>query len=182
MLIIYYSHARNTERFVQRHLLPLMDEHLPSKTHSLGHNPVIRIHAKGPRDGISHLSFPFGDPRIRLEKKVIKELPTSTDVLFVTPTYGQFNHETHRAENFTPAAVTEAIDLFTESRHPSDTDFRTYLAIGGNRTFGKDFAKQDRVFGVDVWLGAPFELSGSDTEAKALIDQIVYDRTAQAAK
>lgn len=167
MVIIYYSHARNTERFVHRHLLPELNRVAPSSQRSDGKNVAFRVHSEGPRADIDYFTLPHSNVMNKVGLEDFK-IPTNTDVLFVTPTYGKFNHEIHRAENFTPEPMKQVMNYFLNSRHPSDTDFTASVAVGGNRTFGRDFAVQDRIPSGINRVGN-FELSGSMTEAKEII-------------
>lgn len=162
MIIIYYSHARNTERFVHRHLAEEVEAGFLSSV------PAFRVHADGPHGELTHYTLPFSN----LANEIAPEdfqIPHTTDVLFVTPTYGKFNHEIHRAENYTPKPMQQAMEAYLNSRHPSDTASRGFVAVGGNRTFGRDFAKQDRVPSGLTVLNNKFELSGSETEARAIV-------------
>lgn len=170
MVIVYYSHAKNTERFVHRHLAKALDRELPHTQRADGKNPVFRVHADGPHGDISHITFPHSNiiNEIQLEDL---NIPHSTDVLFVTPTYGKFNHLIHRAENFTPEPMRQAMQNYLDSRHPSDTDSKLFVAVGGNRTFGKDFAKQDNIPDEIPRVGS-FELSGSMTDAINIVNAI----------
>lgn len=170
MVIIYYSYAKNTDRFVQRHLLPALNEKLPSLQNSMGINVAFRVHADGPRGEVTFIDFPYSNVANKLKLTEL-DLPPKTDVLFVTPTYGQFNHEIHRAENFTPEPMVQAMEWVINSRHPSDTDSKMFVAVGGNRTFGKDFVVQDRIPSQIERVG-DFELSGSDTEAAEIVNNI----------
>lgn len=164
MVIIYYSHAKNTERFVRRHLLPTLS---PDEL-----NVAFRVHSDGPRGDVTHITLPHSGSshEVTLEEF---SLPPKTDVLFVTPTYGQFNHEFHHAENFTPEPMRQVMKHFHDSRHPSDTDYQAFYAVGGNRTFGKDFGIQDFI---PWWLTGrrvgTFELSGSETDAQNIVNKI----------
>lgn len=171
MVIIYYSHAKNTERFVHRHLAKALDLKLPHTQRADRKNPVFRVHAGGPRGDISHITFPHSNiiNEIQLEDL---DIPHSTDVLFVTPTYGQYNHKLFRAENFTPEPMRQVMEHIADSRHPSDTDSKLFVAVGGNRTFGRDFAVQDQVPSRLAVLDSAFELSGSETEANAIVNEI----------
>lgn len=136
----------------------------------MGLNVAFRVHSDGPRGEVTFIDFPNSTLANKFELAELG-LPPKTDVLFVTPTYGQFNHEIHRAENFTPEPMRQAMEWVINSRHPSDTDSKLFVAVGGNRTFGKDFVVQDRIPSQIERVG-DFELSGSDTEAAEIVNTI----------
>lgn len=168
MIVIYYSHAYNTERFVHKRLAPLLK---PSA--------VFRAHARGPHADLERYTTPYIEPLNELTPEDFF-VPHSIDVLFITPTYGKFNHELHKAENYTPKPMQQAMNQFFDSRHPADTDYRAYYAVGGNRTFGRDFCVQDFIHpNLEGKRVGNFELSGSDTDAEEIIARIKTGETAR---
>ncbi|MDD2326102.1 MAG: hypothetical protein PHW63_08920 [Alphaproteobacteria bacterium] len=164
MLIIYYSNAENTHRFVNNHLWGVLIKDLDiDRDRAI---KVSRILAPSPHDHLTAVTsptiFPIREGADDHDDLRLAEIPLTAGepVLIVTPTYGRFNHEIGAGENYTPLPVKEVASFFS---HPSQAR-PVFYATGGNRTFGPDFVKQDG-FPFPLIHAGSFELSGSWTEA-----------------
>lgn len=170
MYLIYYSHAKNTHRFVERHLAKAIATQLEAINEGETLN-VWRLLSTGPHMPITSVeTMHYSLRENMLHSSELTHpgglrLPYGHDVVYVTPTYGQFNHQLHRAENYTPDPIAEAFSWFHHRDPSPENPSQAFMIIGGNRTFGKDFAVQDVILPEAKWLGM-FELSGSETDAE----------------
>lgn len=181
MNVIYYSHASNTSRFVHRHLLI----ELARNFDLTGVYQIVSTGPRGELTGYKQLPYKLEElteltriqtlERTQSSSKVNPDfkpeelkLELNVPTLFVTPTYGKFNHQKGYAENFTPNPVLQSVNQIGRYARPR------FYAAGGNRNFGPDFAQQELSALGPASVGT-FEVSGSKAEAVNIAHEIEYN-------
>lgn len=157
MIVIYYSHTGQTEKFVNKFFVDALKERFTSVT-------TIRVQADGPHTPITCKEIngvPVSDDEPIL-------IDPSQSVIIVTPTYGRFDHKRGRTVDYTPRAIEQIIENL--DLNPGQISY----TIGGNRTFGADFARPSNALKHLTFLGA-FELAGSEADAQRIAENAYWD-------
>lgn len=159
MIVAFFSHAGNTQRFVDNYLMPALLASpvvFPSDPPEVTHRGALmhRIEAAGPhRDMIS--SF---------DAKVLKGLHRDEAILVVFPVYAREDYQTGNLLDTVPKPVQQFMDMY-KSRIVG-------CIVCGNRTFGKHYAITLPDERRHLPIVGSVELAGTSQETKIIMNNL----------